>query len=181
VLERVHRARIDVQVRVELLHDHPKASCGEQIAQARGGESLAQRGDDTSGHEDVACGVARASRVRFRNLHHGLSSYQAACRASCSSSRACSSAVDESARPDSSRAISASRSPPSSRRTLEAVTEPSLSLTTLRWFVANAATWARWVTAMTWDVSASRARRLPTSIAAAPPMPASTSSKTNVG
>ena len=53
VLERVHRARIDVQIRVELLHDDPQSARGEQIAQARRGEALAQRGNDTPGHEDV--------------------------------------------------------------------------------------------------------------------------------
>ena len=53
-------------------------------------------------------------------------------------------------RPDSRRAISATRSSPSRRSTVEAVTSPAASLVTLRWFVANAATWARCVTAITW-------------------------------
>ena len=57
VLERVHRARIDVQVRVELLHDDAQAPRREQIAQAGGGQALAQRRNDTSGHEDVLGGV----------------------------------------------------------------------------------------------------------------------------
>ena len=59
VLERVHRARVDVQVRVELLHDDAQSAGGEQIAEARGGEALAQRGNDTPGHEDVLGGVVR--------------------------------------------------------------------------------------------------------------------------
>ena len=42
VLERVHRARVDVQVGVELLHDHAQPACREQIAQAGGRQSLAQ-------------------------------------------------------------------------------------------------------------------------------------------
>ena len=61
------------------------------------------------------------------------------------------------------------------------VTWPSVPFTTLRWFVANAATCARCVTTMTCERSARRASRRPISIAAAPPTPASTSSKTKVG
>ena len=53
VLERVHRARIDVEVRVELLHAHPQAAHLEQAAEAGGGESLAEAGGDAPGDEDV--------------------------------------------------------------------------------------------------------------------------------
>ena len=58
---------------------------------------------------------------------------------------------------------------------------PSSDLATTTWRSANAATWGRWVTTSTWALRASRASRRPTSTAAAPPTPASTSSKTNVG
>ena len=59
VLERVHRARIHVEVRVELLHHHPQAPGREEVAEARRRESLAQRGNDTTGHEDVLGRVVR--------------------------------------------------------------------------------------------------------------------------
>ena len=57
VLERVHRAGVDVEVGVELLHRHPQAPAGEQLPEARGGQALAQRGRDAAGHEDVLRGA----------------------------------------------------------------------------------------------------------------------------
>ena len=63
VLERVHRPGIDVQIRVELLHDDTQAASGQQVPEARGREALAQRGNDTPGHEDVLGGVVRFIRV----------------------------------------------------------------------------------------------------------------------
>ena len=66
VLERVHRAGVDVEVRVQLLHDDPQATRGQQVAEAGGGEALAQRGGDAPGDEDMLGrlrrGHARASR-----------------------------------------------------------------------------------------------------------------------
>jgi hypothetical protein len=53
VLERVHRARVDVQVRVELLHGDPQAACLEQRAETGCGQSLAERGGHPTGDEDV--------------------------------------------------------------------------------------------------------------------------------
>ena len=53
VLERVHRAGVDVEVGVELLHHDSQAACGQQVAEAGGGETLAQRGGDAPGDEDV--------------------------------------------------------------------------------------------------------------------------------
>ena len=43
VLERVHRAGIDVEVRVQLLHGDPEAARAEEMSEARGGEPLAER------------------------------------------------------------------------------------------------------------------------------------------
>ena len=79
------------------------------------------------------------------------------------------------------RASSRSRSSPVTAATPEAVTWPSSVLRTTRCWSANAATWARCVTTITWAPPARAARRAPTSRAALPPTPASTSSKTNVG
>ena len=73
VLERVHRARIHVEVRIELLHHHPETACREQVAETRCGESLAQRGNDTTGHEDVLGRVVRIVCAAF--IHHGLIVY----------------------------------------------------------------------------------------------------------
>jgi len=42
VLERVHRARVDVEVRVELLHLDPQSPHLEQAAKARRGQALAE-------------------------------------------------------------------------------------------------------------------------------------------
>ena len=61
VLERVHRAGVDVEVGVELLHRHPQPAGLQQAAEGRGGEALAQRGGDASGDEDVL-GRVRALR-----------------------------------------------------------------------------------------------------------------------
>ena len=53
VLEGVHRARVDVDVRVELLHRDPEAAGLEQATQRRGGEALPEAGGHATGHEDV--------------------------------------------------------------------------------------------------------------------------------
>ena len=111
VLERVHRPRIDVQIGVELLHDHPQAPRREQVAQAGRRQSLAQRRNDTAGHEDVPSGAVLI--VRRMSFRHGLLSYQSDWARRPSSSRAWVSAASESGIPESSLAISASRSAPS--------------------------------------------------------------------
>lgn len=68
VLERVHRARIDVQVRVELLHRDPQAPRLEERTQAGGSQTLAEGRGDTPGDEDVlgrrGCAVSQS-----RGLH----------------------------------------------------------------------------------------------------------------
>ena len=53
VLIRAHRARIDVDVGVELLQRDLVAVAFEQGADRRGGEALAERGHDAAGDEDV--------------------------------------------------------------------------------------------------------------------------------
>src|SRR5205814_586257 len=53
VLERVHRARVDVEVGVELLHRHAQAPRAEESTQARGGEPFAERGGDAPADEHV--------------------------------------------------------------------------------------------------------------------------------
>ena len=74
------------------------------------------------------------------------------------------------------------RRPPGARRTRSRCRRRRPDpLVTTRWVSANAATCARWVTTSTWAPTARAARRRPTSTAALPPTPASTSSKTKVG
>ena len=53
VLERVHRARVHVEVRVELLHLDPQPAHLQQAAQAGGGEALAQARCDATGDEQM--------------------------------------------------------------------------------------------------------------------------------
>jgi hypothetical protein len=53
VLERAHRARIDVQIRVELLGRDGEAARFEEAAERGGHDALPQRGDDTTRDEHV--------------------------------------------------------------------------------------------------------------------------------
>ena len=53
VLVGAHRAGVDVDVRIELLHPHAQAAALEQHADRRAGEALAQGADDAAGDEDV--------------------------------------------------------------------------------------------------------------------------------
>ena len=63
VLERAHRARVDVQVGVELLRLHTQAARLQQPAERGGDDALAERGDDAARDEDVLRrGVAHACR-----------------------------------------------------------------------------------------------------------------------
>ena len=56
VLERAHRARVDVEVRVELLHLHLQAARLQQPAERCGDDALPERRDDAAGDEDVLRG-----------------------------------------------------------------------------------------------------------------------------
>ena len=53
VLVGAHRAGIDVDVRIELLHPHGEAALFEQHADRRAGQPFAERTDDAAGNEDV--------------------------------------------------------------------------------------------------------------------------------
>ena len=53
VLIRAHRARVDVDVRVELLQRDAVAVAFEQRADRGGRQALAERRHDAAGHEDV--------------------------------------------------------------------------------------------------------------------------------
>ena len=53
VLERVHGARIHVEVGIQLLHGDLQATRGEELTEATGGEPLAQRGGHTTTDEEM--------------------------------------------------------------------------------------------------------------------------------
>ena len=78
VLERVHRARVDVEVGVQLLHGDAESAGHQQAAQAGCGQPLAERGGDPAGHEKML--------GEFRAWSHGPPAYRrtpaaAGCRA----------------------------------------------------------------------------------------------------
>src|ERR1035437_2544479 len=56
VLERVHRAGIDVEVRVELLHADPQSPQLEQPPETRGSKALAEAGRPAPGDEEMLGG-----------------------------------------------------------------------------------------------------------------------------
>jgi len=53
MLKRRHRAGIDIQVWVHLLHSHPVSARFQQMPERCGGDALAERRDDAACHEDV--------------------------------------------------------------------------------------------------------------------------------
>ncbi|GAA2847524.1 hypothetical protein GCM10010517_04600 [Streptosporangium fragile] len=88
VLERVHGARVDVEVRVELLHGDAQATQLEKAPEARRRQPLAKTGGDAAGDEQMfgVCGAAQeglpwslqiSRRTLMNGLKvHGLSEYQ---------------------------------------------------------------------------------------------------------
>ena len=59
VLERVHGARVDVEVGVEFLHRHLQAPRGQQLPEAGCCEALAEGGNDATRDEEVLGGGLR--------------------------------------------------------------------------------------------------------------------------
>ena len=53
VLEGVHRAGVDIEVGIELLHRDPQAAELEQPAEARGSQPFAEAGGHASGDEEM--------------------------------------------------------------------------------------------------------------------------------
>ena len=75
VLERAHRPRVDVEVRVELLRLNLQASRLQQPAERRGDDPLAERRHDAAGDEDVlrrARAHGRRPRRRARDDRRAL-------------------------------------------------------------------------------------------------------------
>ena len=53
VLEGVHGARVDVEIRIELLHRDPEAAALQETPERRGREPFPERAGHTTSHEDV--------------------------------------------------------------------------------------------------------------------------------
>src|SRR5881394_2676 len=68
VLERRHRAGIDVDVRIELLDRHLDPALGEEPAQGGGGDALAERAHDTPRYEDVLRRAHGLTSLRVRAI-----------------------------------------------------------------------------------------------------------------
>ena len=68
VLEWRHRSRVDVEIRVHLLHGHLVAAGFEQVPERSGGDSFAKRRYDAARYEDVLCHVASRPRSMKKAL-----------------------------------------------------------------------------------------------------------------
>ena len=53
MLERVHRTGVDIQVRVEFLHDHLKSAMFQEGAKRRTGEAFSERTDNTASNKNI--------------------------------------------------------------------------------------------------------------------------------
>ena len=197
VLERVHRAGVDVDVRVELLDGDLQSAGLEEAAEGGGGDALAETGGDSPGDED-----------ELRLLpHHGTRLYQRpptrravgvgflVARATFSPDASAQApgldplglgqellgvALGGLAIRRDRRASARAPRPARGRRAPRSWRCPS-SLLTRTCRSAKQAICGRCVTTRTWRSRASRASRRPTASPARPPIPASTSSKTSVG
>ena len=58
VLERAHRARVHVDIGVELLRRHLEAAAFEQTAERGRSDALAQAGNHAAGYENVLCHIS---------------------------------------------------------------------------------------------------------------------------
>ncbi len=76
VLERVHRARVDVDVRIELLLQHTQATAAQQTAEGGSGKTLAKGGNDAAGDENVLGDVFLS--IAMLSSNHGSSWYRSA-------------------------------------------------------------------------------------------------------
>ena len=62
MLERIHRARIHVDVRIELLLQNLDATATEQAAEGGGGQAFAERGNHATGDENMLGNVLLIGR-----------------------------------------------------------------------------------------------------------------------
>ena len=81
VLERRHRARIDVEVRIELEHRDAQPALDEQPPERRGGDALAERRDHAAGDEDVLGRVWRRGAASCMRCHPVVKAVHSSVRA----------------------------------------------------------------------------------------------------
>ena len=74
MLEWIHRARIHVDVRIELLLQNLDAAATKQAAEGGGGQAFAERGNDATGDENMLGDVLL--RIAMLSSNHGTSVYQ---------------------------------------------------------------------------------------------------------
>ena len=74
VLERIHRTRIHIDVRVELLLQNPDAAATKQSAEGGGGQAFTERGDNAASDENMFGDVFL--RIAMLSSNHGTSVYQ---------------------------------------------------------------------------------------------------------
>ena len=74
VLERIHRARIHVDVRIELLLQNLDAAATEQASKGGGGQAFAKGGHYAAGDENMLGDVFL--RIAMLSSNHGTSVYQ---------------------------------------------------------------------------------------------------------
>src|SRR3984957_1461709 len=179
VLIRRHRARVDVDVRVELLQLYVEPPRDEQPTDRGCGDALAERGDHSARDED---------KPRFAVSHRRTSSLtgvpteaETPAQAARSSSRACSEAAPSSLPAPSIRTSSPTTPSPSSIVTVVVAGSVPACLTIAKWRCASAATCGRWGMQRIWRRSDRPRRCSPTARAVWPPMPASISSNTSSG
>ena len=72
VLVRAHRARIDVDVRIELLHPHAQSAAFQEQADRRRGEPLAQAAHHAPRHKDVFCHSSSGKVPACRFQHSAI-------------------------------------------------------------------------------------------------------------
>lgn len=73
MLERVHGARVDVDVRIELLLQNMDTAAAQQTTERRCGQALAERGDNAASDENMLGDVFL--RITMCSSNHGISLY----------------------------------------------------------------------------------------------------------
>ena len=74
MLEWIHSARINVDVRIELLLQNLDAAATKQATEGGGGQTFAERGNDATGDENMLGNVLL--RIAMLSSNHGTSVYQ---------------------------------------------------------------------------------------------------------
>jgi hypothetical protein len=70
VLERIHCPRVDIEIRVKLLHDDMQSTTRQEVPERGGGEAFSEGGDDSTGHEYVSCHDPFGVKICIP--HHGI-------------------------------------------------------------------------------------------------------------